>query len=74
MASLSDDWWMDSGATVHICDDRSMFYSFQGYKSARVLMGNGVPAAVRGTGQVYLKLTSGKTLVLKDMLYVPSMS
>jgi len=28
-------------------------------------MGNGVPAAVRGTGQVCLKMTSGKTLVLK---------
>ena len=74
MASPSDDWWMDSGATVHICADRSMFSSFQGYNSAPVLMGNGVPAAVRGTGQVYLKLTSGKTLVLKDVLYVPLMS
>jgi len=37
-------------------------------------MGNGVPAAVRGTGQVCLKMTSGKTLVLKDVLYVPSMN
>lgn len=37
-------------------------------------MGNGVPATVRGTGQVCLKLTSGKTLVLKDVLYVPSMN
>ncbi|XP_035820931.1 uncharacterized protein, partial [Zea mays] len=40
-----------------------------GVSGAPVLMGNGVPAAVRGTGQVYLKLTSGKTLVLKDVLY-----
>jgi hypothetical protein len=37
-------------------------------------MGNGVTAAIRGTGQVYLKLTLGKTLLLKDVLYVPSMS
>jgi hypothetical protein len=28
MASPSYDWWMDSGATVHICADRSMFSSF----------------------------------------------
>jgi hypothetical protein len=28
MASPSDDWCMDSGAIVHICDDRSMFSSF----------------------------------------------
>jgi hypothetical protein len=74
MAGPLDNWWMDSGATVHICVDRSMFSSFQGYNSTPVLMGNGVPVAVRGTGQVYLKLTLGKTLVLKDVLYVPSMS
>jgi hypothetical protein len=74
MASPLDDWWIDLGATVHICADRSMFSSFQGYSSTLVLMGNDVPAAVRGTGQVYLKLTLGKTLVLKDVLYVPSMN
>jgi hypothetical protein len=51
-----------------------MFSSFQGNNSAPVLMVNGVPAAVRGTGQVYLKLTSGKTLVLKNVHYVPLMS
>jgi hypothetical protein len=50
MASPSDDWWIDLGAAVHICADRSMFSSLQGYNSAPVLMGNGVPAAVRGTG------------------------
>jgi hypothetical protein len=49
MASPSDDWWMDSGATVHICADRSMFSSFQGCNNAPVLMGNGVLAAARGT-------------------------
>jgi hypothetical protein len=48
MPSPSDDWCMDSGATVHICADRSMFSSFQGYISAPVLKGNGVSAAVRG--------------------------
>ncbi|KAJ1268195.1 hypothetical protein BS78_07G118700 [Paspalum vaginatum] len=74
MASSSDDWWIDLGATVHICADGYMFSSFQGCSSGPILMGNGVPAAVRGTGQVCLKLTSGKTLVLKDILYVPSMN
>jgi hypothetical protein len=46
MASPSDDWWMHSSATVHICADRSMFSSFQGYSSTPVLMGNGVPTAI----------------------------
>jgi hypothetical protein len=64
----------EGNVSIHICVDRSMFSSFQGYSSAPVLMENGVPATVRGTGQVYLKLTLGKTLMLKDVLYVPSMS
>jgi hypothetical protein len=38
MVSPSDDWWMDSGATIHICVNRSMFSLLQGYNSAPVLM------------------------------------
>jgi hypothetical protein len=37
-------------------------------------MGNGAAATIRGVGQVSLKLPSGKILVLKDVLYVPTMT
>jgi hypothetical protein len=74
MASPSNDWWIDSGATIHICADRSAFSSFQGAASGPVLMGNGVPAAIRGIGQVCLKMTSGKTIILKDVLFVPTIN
>jgi hypothetical protein len=35
-------------------------------------MGNGACAAVRGVGTVDLKLTSGKTIQLKNVQHVPS--
>ena len=35
-------------------------------------MGNGVRAAVCGAGTVDMKLTSGKTVQLKNMQHVPS--
>ena len=74
IADPLDDCWIDSGAIVHIYADRFMFSSFQGCSSRPVLMGNGVPAAVQGTGQVCPKMTLGKTLILKDMLYAPSIN
>jgi hypothetical protein len=46
MASPSNDWWIDSGATVQICVDQTLFSSFQGCSSSPVLMANGVPAPV----------------------------
>jgi hypothetical protein len=74
MADSSSEWWIDTGATRHICADRSCFFSLQTATGGSVLMGNGVVATVRGVEQVSLKLTSGKILVLKDVLYVPTMT
>ena len=36
-------------------------------------MGNSTTAGVLGKGKIFLKLTSGKTLALNDILYVPSL-
>ncbi|CAJ2651892.1 unnamed protein product [Trifolium pratense] len=38
-----------------------------------VFMGNSATAGVLGKGKILLKLTSGKTLSLSDVLYVPSL-
>ncbi|XP_062195235.1 uncharacterized protein LOC133898536 [Phragmites australis] len=46
----------------------------KGVDGGSVLMGNRVLAAVRGVGQMSLKLISGKTLVLKDVLFIPVMT
>ena len=69
---LSPEWWMDSGANIHVCADVSLFISYQAGRSGDLLMGNGSHARVLGAGTVVLKFTSGKTVLLKNVQHVPS--
>ena len=67
-----DDWWIDTGATHHVCADKSMFHSFRAVDNGQKLyMGNSATADIKGEGDVILKMTSGKELKLTNVLYVP---
>ncbi|KAH9720235.1 hypothetical protein KPL70_006028 [Citrus sinensis] len=71
---LEDDnaWWIDSGATKHVCKDRSLFKSYKAMDDGSVLyMGNSSTAIVKGKGNVQLEFTSGKALTLTDVYHVP---
>jgi hypothetical protein len=68
----SRDWWIDTGANRHVCDDKSLFSSYQVGQATSLLMGNEAHASVRGVGTVDLKLTLGKTVQLKNVQHVPS--
>ena len=68
------DWWVDTGAGVHVCADISLFSSYQAIGTSPVLMGNGSHAIVRGVGRVDLKFTLGKTVRLKNVHHVPSIN
>jgi hypothetical protein len=74
LACQSIDWWLDTGANVHVCSDLNLFSSYQAIDSSSVLMGNGSRDAVHGVGRVDLKLTSGKTLSLKNVQHVPGIN
>jgi len=58
----SPDWWVDTGANIHVCADKSLFSFYQVGRSGALLMGNSARAGVHGVGTVDLKLTSGKTV------------
>ena len=64
-------WLVDSGATKHICANKEMFTSFEEGEDRIYLAAHSQTAKVLGKGKVVLKLTSGKTLALNDVLYVP---
>ena len=68
----SPDWWVDTGANIHVCADVSLFSSYQVGRTSSLLMGNGAHVAVHGVGTVDLKLTSEKTVQLKNVQHVPS--
>jgi hypothetical protein len=58
----SPDWWVDTGANIHVCVDIFLFSFYQVGRASSLLMRNGVRAAVHGVGTVDLKLTLGKTV------------
>ena len=64
-------WWIDTGATRHICINKDCFSSFEPVQGENIYMGNSATAKVEGTGKVLLKMTSGQILTLQDVLYVP---
>ncbi|GKV02145.1 hypothetical protein SLEP1_g14614 [Rubroshorea leprosula] len=52
----SMDWWLDSGATVHVCNNKAQFKFYEDLKEPEeVLMGNNVTAKVLGKGTVELR-------------------
>ncbi|GAU51024.1 hypothetical protein TSUD_283680 [Trifolium subterraneum] len=66
-------WVVDSGATRHICANKDAFtsYTIVGDGEEQVYLGDSRTVAVQGKGKIMLKLTSGKTLVLTEVLHVP---
>ena len=68
----SPEWWVDTGANIHVCADASLFSSYQVGGTASLLMGNRSYVRVLGVGTVNLKFTSGKTVQLKNVQHVPT--
>jgi hypothetical protein len=62
---------MDSGTTIYVCADVSLFAFYQVGGTGALLMGNGSHARVLGIGTVILKFTSRKMTLLKNMQHVP---
>lgn len=67
-------WVVDSGATKHICGNKDVFtsYTHVGVEEEHVYLGDSRTTPVLGKGKVLLKLTSGKTLALTNVLHVPT--
>ena len=62
------------GYQAYLCKHRNAFssYSSVGDGEEQVHLGDSRTSSVIGKGKVLLKLTSGKTLALSDVLHVPS--
>ena len=74
-----DCWIMDSGATCHISNNRSLFVEYESLdESQSVTLGDGHTLEAVGKGVVALKLEleGGKTITgrLHDVLYVPELA
>ncbi|GKE09525.1 hypothetical protein Tco_1413076, partial [Tanacetum coccineum] len=67
-------WWIDFGATTHVCKDRCWFKTYEPVEDGSVLyMGDDHFALVHGKGSVVLEFSSGKSITLFNVLYVPKL-
>ena len=71
VGSNPKEWWIDTGATRHVCSVKMMFSTFEPIETGeKVFMGNSATSDFKGQGKVVLKMTSGKELTLTNVLYV----
>lgn len=71
----SGGWFLDSGATAHICMSRSKFRTYRkADPDQTVILGNGTQLTVKGSGEVLLTTSNGNSLELHEVLHVPAIS
>ncbi|GJY85447.1 zinc finger, CCHC-type containing protein [Tanacetum coccineum] len=64
-------WWVDSGATIHVCKDRCWFKTYESLNDGFILhLGNKPTSLVHGRGCVDLRFSSGKVVSLLNVLNV----
>ncbi|CAN1841482.1 Retrovirus-related Pol polyprotein from transposon TNT 1-94, partial [Linum perenne] len=65
------EWWIDSGATRHVCVVNEMFSSYaSSHAVEKLYMGNSSTTHIEGSKKICMKMTSGKAVTLNNVLHV----
>ena len=68
-------WFLDSGATVHVCGNRGSFLTYESVPQGTVVVcADGHRVEVRGKGTVRLNFRDGRMVTLQDVLHVPGIT
>ena len=69
-----NDWIIDSGASKHMMGFKKSFVKLSEHESPhKVKLGDDYQYPIKGWGESSYKLDSGKSVKMKDVLYVPGL-
>jgi hypothetical protein len=68
-------WWIDLGATIHVANSLHGFRSTTTTQRSerQIKVANEAQTDVEAMGDVHLELNTGFIMILRDILYVPSL-
>ena len=65
---------LDSGATSHICNVRGLFHTYSSLSGAKIRVGNKGFVEAIGKGDIEVKVSPHKSILLLDVLHAPGMA
>ena len=71
--SEDNRWYLDSGASNHMCGKRSMFVGLDESFGGKVAFGDESKIAVKGKGNILIRLKNGENQMISNVYYVPEM-
>ena len=67
-------WYLDSGCSSHMTNDRELFVKIDEKFSNFVILGDGKSERVEGKGVIAVQSRSGEQKFIHDVLYVPTLA
>ncbi|XP_050877698.1 uncharacterized protein LOC127081487 [Lathyrus oleraceus] len=66
-------WYLDTGASNHMCGDRSMFVEINEATTGNVSFGDDLKIPIKGKGKIIIRLKNGSHQFISNVYYVPNM-
>ena len=73
ISSQQDVWYLDSGASNHMCGKKEFFAELKDGPYGSVSLGNSSKLPVEGKGKIKIIQKDGKEEYISDTYYIPGM-